>query len=48
MKLYWFWSFNPQKVRFALHELGLAHDLVAVDCSAVSNATRTLRASTRT
>jgi glutathione S-transferase len=31
MKLYWFWSFNPQKVRFALHELGLAHDLVAVD-----------------
>lgn len=31
MKLYWFWSFNPQKVRFALHELGIAHDLVAVD-----------------
>lgn len=31
MKLYWFWSFNPQKVRLALHELGLAHDLVAVD-----------------
>jgi glutathione S-transferase len=31
VKLYWFWSFNPQKVRFALHELGVAHDLVAVD-----------------
>ena len=31
MKLYWFWSFNPQKVRLALHELGLAHDLVAID-----------------
>jgi glutathione S-transferase len=31
MKLYWFWSFNPQKVRLALHELGLPHDLVAVD-----------------
>ena len=31
MKLYWFWSFNPQKVRLALHELGLAYDLVAVD-----------------
>lgn len=31
MKLYWFWSFNPQKVRLALHELGVAHDLVAVD-----------------
>jgi len=31
VKLYWFWSFNPQKVRLALHELGVAHDLVAVD-----------------
>ena len=31
MKLYWFWSFNPQKVRLALHELGVVHDLVAVD-----------------
>lgn len=31
MKLYWFWSFNPQKVRLALNELGLAHDLVSVD-----------------
>jgi glutathione S-transferase len=31
VKLYWFWSFNPQKVRLALHELGLAVDLVAVD-----------------
>jgi glutathione S-transferase len=31
VRLYWFWSFNPQKVRFALHELGVAHDLVAVD-----------------
>ncbi len=31
MKLYWFWSFNPQKVRLALHELGVAHDLATVD-----------------
>ncbi len=31
MRLYWFWSFNPQKVRLALHELGVAHDLVSVD-----------------
>jgi glutathione S-transferase len=31
VKLYWFWSFNPQKVRLALHELDLAYDLVAVD-----------------
>lgn len=31
MKLYWFWSFNPQKVRLALLELGLPHELVEVD-----------------
>lgn len=31
MKLYWFWSFNPQKVRLALNELGLEHELVVVD-----------------
>jgi glutathione S-transferase len=31
VKLYWFWSFNPQKVRLALHELGVPHDLVTVD-----------------
>jgi glutathione S-transferase len=31
VKLYWFWSFNPQKVRLALCELGLPVDLVAVD-----------------
>lgn len=31
MKLYWFWSFNPQKVRLALNELGVAHEIVKVD-----------------
>src|SRR5215510_8889606 len=27
MKLYWSWSLNPQKVRLALNELGLAHEI---------------------
>lgn len=31
MKLFWFWSFNPQKVRLALNELDLGHELVTVD-----------------
>lgn len=31
MKLYWFWSFNPQKVRLALTELDLRFELVTVD-----------------
>lgn len=31
MRLYWFWSFNPQKVRLALNELDLQHELVTVD-----------------
>src|SRR5512135_31320 len=31
LTLYWFWSFNPQKVRFALEELGLEYSLVTVD-----------------
>ncbi|MBR59108.1 MAG: hypothetical protein CMH54_13955 [Myxococcales bacterium] len=31
MKLYWFWSTNPQKVRWALEELELSYDLVEVD-----------------
>jgi glutathione S-transferase len=31
LKLYWFWSFNPQKVRCALEELGLDHELIEVD-----------------
>lgn len=31
MKLYWFWSFNPQKVRLALNELAIAHDIVTID-----------------
>jgi glutathione S-transferase len=31
LTLYWFWSFNPQKVRFALEELGLDYSLVTVD-----------------
>jgi len=28
MKLYWTWFINPQKVRLALNELGLAHEIV--------------------
>ena len=31
MKLYTHWSFSPQKVRFALQELGLGVDEVFVD-----------------
>jgi glutathione S-transferase len=27
MKLYWSWFINPQKVRLALNELGLAHEI---------------------
>ena len=30
MKLYWSWFINPQKVRLALNELGLAHEIVAL------------------
>lgn len=31
LTLYWYWSFNPQKVRLALEELGLEYSLVTVD-----------------
>lgn len=31
MKLYWYWSFNPQKIRLALNELGLDFELVTID-----------------
>lgn len=31
LTLYWFWSFNPQKARLALEELGLEYSLVTVD-----------------
>ncbi len=31
MRLHWFWSTNPQKVRLALEELGLDYDLAPVD-----------------
>jgi glutathione S-transferase len=31
LTLYWFWSFNPQKARLALEELGLDYSLVTVD-----------------
>jgi glutathione S-transferase len=31
LTLYWFWSYNPQKVRLALEELGLEYNLVTVD-----------------
>lgn len=31
LTLYWYWSFNPQKARLALEELGLEYSLVTVD-----------------
>lgn len=31
LTLYWFWSYNPQKVRLAIEELGLDYSLVTVD-----------------
>jgi glutathione S-transferase len=31
MRLHWFWSTNPQKIRLALEELGLEYDLNRVD-----------------
>jgi glutathione S-transferase len=31
LTLYWFWSFNPQKVRLALEEMALDYSLVTVD-----------------
>lgn len=31
MKLYWYWSFNPQKARLALNELEVPHEIVRVD-----------------
>jgi len=31
LTLYWYWSFNPQKARLALEELGLDYSLVTVD-----------------
>jgi glutathione S-transferase len=31
LTLYWFWSYNPQKARLALEELGLEYSLVTVD-----------------
>lgn len=31
MRLHWFWSTNPQKVRLALEELGEPYELVVVD-----------------
>jgi len=34
MRLHWFWSTNPQKVRLALVELGLDHEVVRVDLTA--------------
>ena len=33
LTLYWYWSFNPQKARLALEELGLEYSLVTVDLS---------------
>jgi glutathione S-transferase len=31
MKLYWFWSFNPQKARLALEETETPYELIQVD-----------------
>ncbi|MBI3071141.1 MAG: glutathione S-transferase family protein [Deltaproteobacteria bacterium] len=31
MKLYWYWSFNPQKCRLALEELGIPYERIEVD-----------------
>jgi glutathione S-transferase len=31
MRLYSSWSFNPQKVRFAIEELGLSREIIEVD-----------------
>jgi glutathione S-transferase len=31
MRLHWFWSTNPQKIRFALEELSLPYELIPVD-----------------
>ena len=31
IRLHWFWSTNPQKIRFALNELGLKYTLEFVD-----------------
>jgi glutathione S-transferase len=31
IRLHWFWSTNPQKVRLALEELGLSYELAMVD-----------------
>jgi len=31
MRLHWFWSTNPQKIRWALEELGLAYELNFID-----------------
>jgi len=33
VRLHWFWSTNPQKVRLALEELGEPYELVVVDCA---------------
>ncbi len=44
MKLYGFWSFNPQKIRLALDELGLAHEMVNVDLGKREQRTDAFRA----
>lgn len=31
VKLYWFWSVNPQKIRLALEELEVPHEIIFVD-----------------
>jgi len=37
MKLYWYWSFNPQKAQLALEEIGQEYTLVEVDLSKREN-----------
>ena len=44
MRLHWFWSTNPQKVRLALEELGEPYELVVVDLREKSQRTAKFRA----
>jgi len=44
MELYWFWSTNPQKVRFALEEIGCTYELKTVDLFERENMNDSFRA----
>jgi glutathione S-transferase len=43
MKLYWYWSTNPQKVRLALEELALPYERITVDLFKGEHQTDTYR-----